>query len=234
MLERFSITSPAEVLEKRFEREMPKAYKPLYNIAPTELAPVVTNDSPKGFSFFYWGERPETGRNRRLTPKLYLAGHDTLQTKATNRNALKSRRCLVPADGFFEWKVIGKKTRIPYRIHMQDKLSFAMAGLWDEYLDEDSGEMIHTFRLITTPANKPVGMVTETMPAILTREMEDQWLKDGQEPEQYLEMLQPYPKESEMDYYTCTAMFSKKGVNGPEVLRPAPSADQHGNLTLFS
>lgn len=234
MLERFSITAPAEVLEKRFEKEVPKGYEALYNIAPTELAPVITNDSPKGFSFFYWGERPETGRNRRLTPKLYLSASETLQTKASSRTALQSRRCLIPADGFFDWKVIGKKTRIPYRIHFQDNLSFAMAGIWEEYLDEDSGEMVHTFRIITTPANKPVSMVTDIMPAILTRDKEEEWLKNGLEADDYMAMLQPYPKEEEMDYYTCTARFSQKGVNGPEVLRPAPSADQHGNLTLFS
>lgn len=234
MLERFSITTPAEVLQKRFEKEVPKGYKSLYNIAPTDLVPVVTNDSRGGFSFFYWGERPETGRNRRLTPKLYLTASDTLTTKASSRTALQSRRCIIPSDGFFDWKVIGKKTRIPYRVHLRDELSYAVAGIWDEYLDEDSGDMVHTFRMITTASNKPVGMVTDTMPAILTRENEDKWLENGLETEDYLAMLQPYPHEDEIDYYTCTASFSRKDARGPEVLRPAPSADQHGNLTLFS
>jgi putative SOS response-associated peptidase YedK len=115
MCGRYSLSKNKLELEERYQAEMLGAFKPRYNVAPTQLVPVITSDSPKGFSHFYWGITPEFSKNKHVSQKLINARAETITEKISFKSSFKKRRCLVPADGFFEWKKVGKKKSVPYR-----------------------------------------------------------------------------------------------------------------------
>jgi len=232
MLERYSISASDKVLTKRFPGlEVTEHYSPRYNAAPSQLLPVVTNENSSGFSFFYWGTVPKWSRNKTISGKLINAAKEELNEKPTYRRALADHRCLVPADGFYCWKRVGKKSRIPYRIILNQGAPFYMAGLWEEYQDE-SDEVIHTFSIITTPANDLLAPVCNRMPAILL-DNDKSWLDRGTSTEALMEMLQPCPSE-QMGMYTVSPMIDSNQLDLPSMVLPAPPVDQFGNFTLFN
>ena len=233
MLERYSLTSTPEILHKHFPKvELTDGYTPRFNAAPSQLLPVVTNESPKGFSFFYWGTAPKWSNNRTISQKLINAAKEELIVKRTYKKALARHRCLVPADGFYCWKNIGKKSRIPYRIILSQAIPFYMAGLWEEYQDE-SDELIHTFSIVTIPSNDLVSPVSSRMPAILTPQSGSLWLEQNTSTDDLMDMLQPFPSE-QMGMYTVSPMIDSKKLDLPSMVEPAPAVDQFGNFTLFN
>ncbi len=229
MFIRYSLTATADDISQRFAVEVPKGYEPQYNAAPTHLLPVITDDSQKGLSFFYWGTTPLMANKKSLGEKIINTKAESIGEKQVARKKLKERRCLIPADGFYEWKRTGKRTSIPYRLTLQDKSIFAMAGLWEEY-DDEHGEMFHTFTVITTPANKTVSVIAERMPLVLPAEIEKNWL-DGIDEQSLISLLQPYP--GVLDFYSVSSRINFPERNDRLVILPAPPADQFGNLELF-
>ena len=147
------------------------------------------------------------------------------------KNALQKRRCLVIADGFYEWKRTSKKSRIPYRIQLKGASLFAFAGLWEEYEDEDQNR-IHTFSIITTSANPLVSKIHDRMPAILDREKEAEWLASSFSTDKHLDFLKSYD-ERKMESFSVSSQVNAVENDNPRLILPAPSADQFGNLTLF-
>jgi putative SOS response-associated peptidase YedK len=201
-----------------------------YNAAPAQLLPVITNTGAQGLSFFYWGLAPGLARNKPISEKVINIRAELIPEKPVYRKMLAERRCLVPADGFYEWKKVGKKTAIPYRYTLQNKELFSMAGLWEEYEDENGAEF-HTFTLITCAANKLVAITDDRMPVILSKEMEQEWLASSTGPD-LLSMLKPY-ESSGMDCYSISPRINLLTANDATLIMPAPPADQFGNLTLF-
>src|SRR5579859_7551588 len=165
MIERYSIGCTAKQIADRFAVEEPNTFQARYNAAPSQLLPVITQDSPPGFSFFYWGQPPGWTKNNTLAEKIINVRAEQIMEKPVLRKNLMQRRCLIPGDGFYTWKKVGKKTLIPWRFALADKGIFSMAGLWEEYDDED-GNTVHTFTLVTIPSNPFVLSVSERMPLI--------------------------------------------------------------------
>ncbi len=233
MIERYSISTSKEKLAERFpDIELTDNYEPRYNAAPSQLLPVVTNQNSEGFSFFYWGTAPIWSRNKTISRKLINAEKEELTEKPTYIKALKSNRCLVPADGFYGWKQVGKKSRIPHRIILNQAVPFMMAGLWEEYQD-DAEKIVHTFAIITTPANNLVAPINTRMPAILQQKDEASWLNQHNSLDTLLDMLQPFPAE-QMGMYTVSPMIDSHQLDLPSMVKPAPPVDQYGNFTLFN
>lgn len=206
-------------------------FKPRYNIAPTQLLPVITSDSPKGFSFFYWGITPDFGQNKPVSQKLINAKAETVNEKISFKGSFQKRRCLIPADGFYEWKKLGKKTKIPYRFTLRDEDMFAFAGIWEEY-ETVSGESQHTFLILTTTPNEVVSEVHDRMPVILNRSQEKKWLDKYSSEEDLLKMLNPYPSE-QMISFTVSPMVNSVQNDSPGIIRRTSPMDQFGNYTLF-
>lgn len=231
MCSRYSIVAQAQDIADRFQVDVPDFYKPHYNAAPTQLLPVVTHDSPQGISHFYWGAEPARARNKALSERIINTRVEWLSEKPVLKKALMQRRCVVFADGFYDWKRVGKKLSIPYRFVRQDRALFAMAGIWEEYEDE-AGDHAHTFSIFTTIANQVVETVAERMPAMLTPEAEKLWLNPQASEAQLLQLLRPYPAEW-MDLYSVSHRLNSAEVDLPSLILPAPPADQYGNLTLF-
>lgn len=231
MCGRYSLSKSKIELEERFQAEMLADFKPRYNIAPTQLVPVITSDSPKGFSFFYWGITPDFGQNKPVAQKLINARAETIHEKISFKNSFQQRRCLIPADGFYEWKRLGKKTKIPYRFTLREVEIFSFAGIWEEY-ETVTGEVQHTFLILTTTPNEVVEEVHERMPVILNREAEKKWLDKYSSDSDLLKLLTPFPAELMLSY-TVSPLVNSVQNDSPGIIRRTSPMDQFGNYTLF-
>ena len=129
MPERYTLTTAPEQLGIRFKADLHNAYQPSYNAGPAQLHPVITALSPEGFSFFYFGTIPGWAGNKSISTRLLEVNAKDLMHKPSLKKLLQTQRCLIPADGFFIWKKVGKKSRVPYRFVMKDRGVFAIAGL---------------------------------------------------------------------------------------------------------
>jgi putative SOS response-associated peptidase YedK len=226
----YSISASTAEVTGRFGIAESPAYQPNFNARPSQLLPVITNTGRQGLSFFYWGTSPAWAKNKPIGEKIIHLQAEVLADKPVYRRKLAERRCLVPADGFYGWKHVGKKTMVPHRFILQSKSLFAMAGIWEEYEDEN-GEQLHTFMIITCAANDLVIPIQERMPVILPREAEDSWLTPSSSMD-LITLLKPYDA-SLMDAYTVTPRINSPEANDVSLLIPTPPSDQFGNLTLF-
>lgn len=231
MIERYSITATSSKISDRFETEVLENYTPHYNAAPTHLLPVITVNAPHGVSTFYWGTPPEWAKNKTLTEKIVNVRAEAILEKPMLKKGMMKNRCIIPADGFYAWKKVGKKTSIPYRVITNDQELFSFAGIWEEFEDTDGNEL-HTFSIITTPSNAMVATLQERMPAILTKDMEKIWLDVHSTESDLMKVLVAYPTEK-MSNYPVSARINNANTNVPSLITPTPPVDQFGNLTLF-
>lgn len=231
MFDRYSLTASASHVAERFSVEVPDHYKPRYNAAPSQLLPVITSSGRQGLSWFYWGRPPQFARNKNLGEKIINLSVETLQEKPILKKSLIRHRCIIPADGLYGWKKLGKKTAIPHRFTVSDQKIFSLAGLWEEFEDED-GNQLHTFTIITVLSNALMSASMERMPVIFTKEQEERWLSDNLSESEFLNMLVTY-SASKMSVYTISPDISNPKNDYPSIIQPTPAADQHGNLTLF-
>lgn len=230
MIERYTLTANREQLQQRFGVEVHESYKPNFNAAPTHLLPVILLGS-QGVSFFYWGIPPEWAKNKNVSEKLINIRAESFTERPAMRKVLKRYRCIIPADGFYGWKKVGKKTMIPHRFTTTDQSLFSIAGIWEEFEDNE-GQTNHTFMLITVGANELVSVITERMPAILDKNQEAIWLKEESSEDELMKVLNSYAKEK-MSLYTVSPRINDTNINVPSLIIATPPADQFGNLTLF-
>ena len=230
MVDRYSLAASADQLQAFFSVDPHGFEKPRYNAAPSQLLPVITLGSP-GLSHFYWGTAPEWSKNKPIGEKIINTRTEQLVERPAIRKQLKKQRCIVPADGFYGWKKIGKKTAVPYRFELKPKALFAIAGIWDEYDDED-GNMIHTFMIITVPSASSIADITDRTPAILTKDEADVWMNADASEEQLLACLHPF--NGLLESFSVSPRIADVKADDATMIIPVPPADQHGNLTLFS
>ena len=177
MCSRYSQTKSPTELAKRFKARAPKSnLQPRYNIAPTQEASVLRLDADgaREISLLRWGLVPNWAKEIAGAP-LINARAETLSEKASFKQAVERRRCLVLSDGFYEWQKVGKE-KLPWRFLRQDGEAFAMAGLWDVWQPAE-GPAVESFTIVTTAANDLVGTVHDRMPVIFPdEETADAWL----------------------------------------------------------
>jgi len=169
MCGRFSFSPLAKIIEDRFDVKVDGSqYTPRFNSAPSQKLAVISNDNPDELSFYKWGLIPFWAKDKSIGNKMINAKAETIMEKASFKNPFKRKRCLVLSDGFYEWKKINPKEKIPYCIKMEDDSLFAMAGIWDTWKNE-AGEMINSFAIITTSPNELMGNIHARMPVILSK-----------------------------------------------------------------
>lgn len=229
MFIRYSLTCTQDEAGQAFGVDVPPGYEPQYNAAPTHLLPVITQDSQKGFSFFYWGAPPSRANKKALGERIINTRAELVREKPLLIKRIAKHRCIIPADGYYDWKKIGKKASVPYRITLKDKTPFFFAGVWEEYEDENE-EMQHTFNVITTEPSPSVATLSERMPVMLSPEDGKLWINFEAEDE-IIAALKPYP--GPLEYYSVSQQVNFPERNSKLVIMPAPAADQFGNLTLF-
>lgn len=232
MIDRYSLaTSPAEV-GRALAVDTLGFERPIFNAFPSQLLPVMTQQSPAGLSHFYWGVEPHWAKNKPISEKLINVRTESILERASTRKALMRYRCVVPADGFYVWKRFSKKSQVPYRVVLRGKVPFAMAGLWEEY-ENEAGEAFHTFTLLTCAANAVARPLHDRMPVILTPTQRQIWLSEKANERELLEVLTP-PATDELDSYPVSPRIQDNRLYDATLIVPAPPADQFGNLTLFS
>src|SRR3989304_6221074 len=179
MCGRFTLTVDPADLQDAFafgDFIFPKQFSPRYNIAPTQPVLAIPNDGKNKADFFLWGLIPSWAKDATIANKLINARGETIAEKPSFRGGFKYKRCLILADGFYEWKAQeGIKTKTPYFIHMKDRKPFAFAGLWDSWNSPD-GSLIKTCTIITTEPNELVSIIHNRMPVILHPRDYAKWL----------------------------------------------------------
>lgn len=198
MCGRFFEESPPDEIAARFEAQLPEQleFEPRYNIAPNQQVLVVRYDRKqhtRTLDHLRWGLIPHFARDPKIAYKRFNARNDAVETRPMFRTAFAKRRCLIVADGFFEWRARGKE-RQPYAIARADRQPFGLAGIWENWMDPATGEWIRSCAVITTEANELVAPIHDRMPVIVDQADYGKWL--GETPAESSELtalLRPYP-----------------------------------------
>ncbi|NEQ33281.1 MAG: SOS response-associated peptidase [Leptolyngbya sp. SIO4C5] len=188
MCGRYSQSHSGEAIAAAFQLETAPQLTPRYNIAPTQSVSVVlAGEAGREHAFMRWGLIPSWAKDAAIGNRLINARCETAHEKPSFRSAFRRRRCLVVADGFYEWhRAKERQTKQPYYFHLRDRPPFAFAGLWEQWQNDD--QTIHSCTLLTTAPNELLATVHNRMPVILPADAYDPWL-DPQE--QRVEVLQP-------------------------------------------
>jgi putative SOS response-associated peptidase YedK len=222
MCGRFTLTvNPAEQQEPFNNFTFPEKFAPRFNIAPTQPILAIPNDDQFTADFFVWGLIPMWAKDPNIGSRLINARAETLPEKPAFRGSLKYKRCLILADGFYEWKTVeGKKSKTPFFIHMKDRKPFAFAGLWDSW-NSPEGSQVKSCTIITTEPNELMSLLHNRMPVILHPRDYDKWLDPSpQTPDQLMSLLKPFPADA-MDAYPVTPLVNKPANDLPELVVPA-------------
>ncbi|GAB4505068.1 MAG: SOS response-associated peptidase [Anaerolineales bacterium] len=228
MCGRFTLTmplrgtfDPANLQETFRDYTFPQTFAPRFNIAPSQPVLAIPNDGQNRADFFLWGLIPSWAKYPSIGRRLINARSETLTEKPAFRGAFKYKRCLILADGFYEWQTRpGAKAKMPYFISLKERRPFAFAGLWDEWLAPGSGPL-KTCLIITTQPNELMIPLHHRMPVILRPDDYAQWLNPApQTPENLLPLLRPYPAD-EMTAHPVSTLVNHPQNDCPECLLPA-------------
>jgi putative SOS response-associated peptidase YedK len=222
MCGRYTLTNEITLLAERFGfAPPPVALAPRYNIAPTQDAPVViTGAGARQLDLMRWGLVPRWAKDTTIGSRMINARAETVAEKPSFREPFKRQRCLVVADGFYEWrKNPGGRGKTPMRFVMRERGPFAMAGLWDEWKPPDTAPL-RTFTIITTGANNLLRPVHDRMPVILRPEDEAAWVDTAfRDVKKLRDLLKPYKNEA-MEGYEVSVKVNSGGNEGPECVEP--------------
>jgi putative SOS response-associated peptidase YedK len=219
MCGRFTLTiDPAHLQEAFPWAVIPNDLTPRFNIAPSQPIAVIPNTGDYCVSMYKWGLIPSWSKDPTIGERMINARAESLAEKPSFRNAFKRRRCLILADGFYEWKLNpGGKTKQPVIIRLINNQPFAFAGLWEVWTSPDGSE-IRSCTIITTQPNALVGTIHNRMPVILSREKYKQWiLPEDQSANQLNELLLPYPAE-EMYAIPVSKLVNNPHFDSPDLL----------------
>ncbi len=231
MCGRFTLTvDPAELQDTFGDFIFPNQFAPRFNIAPTQPILAIPNDATPALAggarentadFFLWGLIPSWAKDPSIANKLINARGETLGEKPSFRGGFKYKRCLVLADGFYEWKVqAGVKTKIPHFIFMQDRKPFAFAGLWDEWHSLDGGTL-RTCTIITTEPNELMSTLHNRMPVILDKKDYAEWLDPApRTPDSLQHLIYSFPADK-MSAYPVSTLVNAPGNDRAECVIPA-------------
>ena len=224
MCGRYSITTAPEAMRQLFGYLEQPNFPPRYNIAPTQPVPIVRLDQGKRqFALLRWGLIPSWVKDPRKFALLHVARGEFVNEKPAFRNAMKRRRCLVPADGFYEWSEFGERKR-PFFIRARSRGPIAFAGLWETW-EGPNGEEVETVAIITTPANRMLGAIAERMPAILPPDAFDLWLACAAvDAETAAAFIVPAP-EGLLEAYPVSTAVNRTANDGPELIEPVSEAE---------
>jgi len=221
MCGRFTLTvNPAELQDTFTNYTFPSKFAPRFNIAPSQPVLAIPNDGKNTADFFTWGLIPMWAKDPSIGNRLINARGETVAEKPSFRGSFKHKRCLILADGFYEWKTVGnRKTKTPYFIYMKDRKPFALAGLWDSWESSD-GSSIKTCAIITTSPNELMRSLHDRMPVILHPRDYARWLDiSHQTPENLLPLIKPYPIDN-MTAHAVSTLVNKPANDTPELVVP--------------
>jgi len=221
MCGRYFLTHPGDVLAAELGLETAAELEPRYNIAPSQPVPIVraSEDGERELATVRWGLVPHWAKEAAIGNRLINARAETAAEKPSFRDALKRRRCLIPASGFFEWqKVEGGKQ--PWLLRRADGGPLAFAGLWSRWRDRESGDELETCTILTTSPNRVAAAVHDRMPVILAEPARGVWLDPASDPARDLPaLLVPSPDE-ELEAFPVSRLVNDPRRDDPRCLEP--------------
>jgi len=222
MCGRFTLTADSTQLQQTFsEFSFPAGSGPRFNVAPSQPVLALPNDAKNAADYFVWGLIPAWAKDPGIGARLINARAETLGEKPSFRGSYKYKRCLIFADGFYEWKTEpGSKTKIPHFIRLEPGKPFAFAGLWDEWHSPD-GSQVKSCTIITTEPNELMAKLHNRMPVILPESAYTQWLDPApHKPEDLQNLLVPYPTAA-MTAYPVSTLVNSPVNDRAECIVPA-------------
>lgn len=227
MCGRFTQKAPWEKVSREFSianTPSKTLFEPRYNIAPTQIIAAVRElESTREAAELKWGLVPSWSKDESIGNRMINARAETITEKPSFREAFRSRRCIIPASGFYEWQKAEKGAKQPFYFYLKDRELFGFAGLWEEWLDKQTGELLETCTIITTEANEVLKPVHERMPVILKAQDYDEWLDPKERNTDKLQtLLAPYPAK-EMDSHPVSRSVNITTTNTAELIAPINS-----------
>ncbi len=199
------------------EWEDPENYTPSFNIAPTQISPILLDDGRRRVQTMRWGLVPAWAKDTKFAARMINARAETIQEKPAFRSLLPNRRCVVITDGYYEWRRSGDDKQ-PFYIHHPDNRVLPMAGLWDRWVDP-AGQPLLSYTVITIAPQPDLAFIHNRMPVILEQEAIDRWLQTRNfDPRSVLPLLRPYKKK--LDYYPVSERVNSVYNNGIDLIQP--------------
>lgn len=220
MCGRFALRIPPKSIQQHYDLPETVELPPRYNIAPSQAVAVIRQMPAKSLrqlDLLRWGLVPYWAKDIKISYRMINARAETLSQKPSFRTAFKKRRCLVAADGFYEWIHEGK-TKQPYFIQLKNRIVFSFAGLWESWNNPDGG-VIESCTIITTSANELVRKIHDRMPVILPPELYAEWLDNTIPAESVQKFLIPFPSD-EMEVYRVGPTINSPKNDTPACLLP--------------
>jgi putative SOS response-associated peptidase YedK len=221
MCGRFTLfVDPKDLMDAFPGFETPVEWTPRYNIAPSQPVAVIANNGQNKIEFFRWGLVPFWAKDLKIGNRMINARAETVAEKPSFRAAYRRRRCLVLADGFYEWrKEPGQRAKTPMYIRLKSGEPFAFAGLWETWRSPDD-QTVLSCNIITTRPNSLVERIHNRMPVILEPQAYDLWLDPAeQSPEKLGVWLKPYPA-SQMTAYPVSRLVNSPSNDSPDCIAP--------------
>ncbi len=236
MCGRFARRSTQKVLADWFGVELEDMpwFAPTYNAAPQSVQPVVRLNRDSGqreVALLRWGLVPFWAKDAKLAYTTINARAEEVAAKPAFREALKKRRCLVPADAFYEWQKLDAKTRRPHAIALRSGEPYAFAGLWERWQARE-GSPLETFTIITTDANEVTEPLHDRMPVILEPRDYDRWLDAGDPARPPIDLLRPYPAEKMLAWPVSNRVGNVRN-DDPELLGHAQESNSVASTANF-
>ncbi len=228
MCGRYSITTAPEALRALFAFEGLPNLAPRFNVAPTQSVPVVRReeDGSRQLAQLRWGLVPFWAKDLSIGAKMINARSETVAEKPAFRQAFAKRRCLVPADGFYEWQPGKSKKgpKQPFRIEFEGRQPFAFAGLWESWGSRSEGARIESVTIVTADANETLRPLHHRMPVILNPGSFQSWLAPESRSEDLLALLKPYPDQGgsygDLSFYEVSTRLNKATNDDASLLEP--------------
>lgn len=223
MCGRFALTQSPSIYADYFGVSTIKteALEPSYNVAPTDAVyAVATHDSERQLGVFRWGLIPWFSKDRKVGARHINARIETVATKASFKDSLARKRCIIPADGFFEWEPKEDKGKLPHYVFRPDGIPIGFAGLWASWKDPETDERLRTCTILTGEPDAVVRPIHDRMPVMLAPELWDAWLDPAtDEPETLLDLLRERPAVALTEHPVSTLVNSVRN-NVPEIIAP--------------
>jgi putative SOS response-associated peptidase YedK len=211
-------------------------FGPSWNVAPQTIQPVVRLNRDTGgreIVLMRWGLIPYWAKDPSIGLRTINAKAETITTAPAFREAIKYRRCLVPADAFYEWQKLDAKTRQPFAIAMKDGKPYALAGLWEKWKDRKVSTELLTFTVITTDPNEVVQPMHDRMPVIIPERDYDRWLQPGDPDRPPIDLLRPFDADKMTAWQVDKAIGNVKN-DSPNLIERASTAPKESPGSLFS
>lgn len=232
MCDRYSFALTKQKIARRFQVKVTQVPELNYNISPGDTVPVILAQPERHLVFCRWGLENPPAVNKKKTKLIHAIDTKMLLKQSRFQELIQHQRCLIPADGFYIWYKISRKSQVPYRVVLKWNMPFAFAGIWETYAAIENQPSFRACGLFTAAANELLKKLQPAMPVILPLDLENDWLNPDVSLNEALQMLQAFPAD-QMNYFPVSTQVNDKAFNSPALLQAVQATDQFGNYILF-